>query len=180
LHGQSDINGAKQIAALINQKLPIFLGGCFRAVIHGDVEYFLGLTGEQVALLDLMQPMELTYAREMWVFQSCLLYHNQQKITGLENLSCEEWHRWVLNRALGFSAEYPEQLSPFSKSGMTLVNLPKWGLDIGNFRLCDEFIQSIWGFSSAVSPEHAEKFEYRALIVHTVYSSLTAFREVMH
>jgi hypothetical protein len=180
LYAKSDISGARQIAGLIRGGLPLFLGRCFRSIIEGRADYFNGLTGEQTALLDLMQSMEITYAREMWAFQSRLFFYEQKIISGLNEVPPSGWHELVLDRGRTFSAEYPSQLAAFSQSGVMLNKIPAWGSEINNFDVCDKYLEDTWGFSGNSLNGRSEIFEYRALMVHLIYSSLTQSREVLH
>jgi hypothetical protein len=180
LHAQSDVNGTRQLALLIREGLPLFLGRCFRSVVTGNVDYFLGLIDEQIPLIELMQGMEISYAREMWGFQSSLFYRDQQLISGVSELSPFEWHDWVLNRGRAFDAAYSEKLTPFSKSGITLSDIPDWESEIANFDSCDRFIKGVWGLGAESLNCPTEVLEYKALMIHVIYSSLASSREVFH
>ena len=180
LHARFDMSGARQIADLIQAGLPIFLGRCFNSFIGGRVDYFIELTGEQAALLELMQAMEMNYARELWGFQSHLFFYKQQLISGIDALSPAEWHDWVLDRGKAFDATYPSQLTPFSQSGVTLVDIPSWDDEIKNFDVCDKYIEVVWGYRGQSLAGRIEVLEYRALMVHLIYSSLTHARTVLH
>ena len=180
LHARFDVSGARQIAGLIQAGLPIFLGRCFNSFIGDRVDYFIGLVGEQAALLELMQAMETTYAREMWGFQSHLFFHEQELISGIDALSPAGWHDWVLDRGKAFDAAYASQLTPFSQSGVTLVDIPSWDDDIEDFEVCDKYIEGVWGYRGQSLTGRMEIHEYRALMVYLIYSSLTQAREVSH
>ena len=180
LYARSDVNGARQLALLIREGLPLFWGRCFRSVVTGNVEYFLSLIDEQIPLIELMQGTENSYAQWMWGFQSSLFYRDQKLISGVSELSPFEWHDWVLNRCRAFDAAYSEKLIPFSKSGVTLFDIPAWESGISNFDSCDRFIKGVWGFGAESLGGPTEVLEYKALMVHVIYSSMASSREVFH
>ena len=180
LHTISDVHGSRQIAIAINSLMPTFLGTCFRTLISGKVDYFLGLEPDQIALLSLMQPMEQTYAKQMWSFQSSLFYKEGDLIEGINDLDSKQWFDWVLNKAKDFDAIYPSNLIPFSKSNITLSEVPTWNKSITNFENCDAYINSVWGFNADSLDSNIESYDYKALMVHLIYSSLTSSREVIH
>jgi hypothetical protein len=61
-----------------------------------------------------------------------------------------------------------------------LLNIPQWRSEIEKFEICDAYIDEIWGYSASSITGDIETLEYKALLVHLVYSSLTSSREVIH
>ena len=180
LHALSDVNGAVQIAKLISFVLPPVLSKCFYAVTTAQTDYFIGLKTEQIALLSLMQPMEQSYVQQMWGFQSSLFFRNGEVISDVEKLSHRKWYEWILQKAIEFDGKYSSQLLPLSSSNITLENVPTWNHTIKSFETCDAYIDQVWGFTVDKLENNFESLEYRALLIHLVYSSLTASKEVMH
>jgi hypothetical protein len=180
LHATSDINGAMQIAQAISSLLPLFFSRCFNAVTSAQIDYFLGLESGQLALLNLMQEMQQDYAQQMWGFQSSLFFRDGQALAGVDQLSPQQWHDWVVKNAEAFSDMYPQQLLPFSRSSVTLDNLPTWGNAVRSFEVCDQYIERVWGYSESKFENIFQMYEYKALMVHVVYSSLTSARELLH
>jgi hypothetical protein len=179
LHAQIDIQGSMQIAAAIKSLMSPFFFNCFNTLMSPDLDYFLGLEAEQIALLNLMHPMDQSYAEQMWGFQSYLFFNQGSVIEGVEDLHPRQWFDWVLDRAKYFDTSYPSNLLPFSKSNITLTGIPIWNKDISKFEICDTYIQNLWGFSADYLNGPIETLEYKALIVHLVYSSLTSSREAI-
>ena len=177
LHSQIDTKGSMQIATVIKGLMSPFFSRCFNTLLSGKVDYFLGLESGQVALLDLMQPMESKYAEQMWVFQSSLFFRSGQKIEGVDQLTQPNWHKWVLEKAKEFDAKFPKQILPFSSSNIKLSKLPSWTGEILNFEFCDQFIGEIWGYKFNSLNTEIESLEYKALMIHLVYSSLADSRE---
>jgi hypothetical protein len=149
-------------------------------LIEGQIDYFRGLEGTQIALQELMQPMHNNYAQQMWRFQSHLFYNENNLIPGLEEISPIDWHSWVLNRGRAFDLAYPSGLIPFSGSNITLSDIPQWVSEVSNFSICDRYIHRVWGFGADSLSTKVELIEYRALLVHLIYSSLTQSRELLH
>ena len=176
----SDISGARQIAEVIRTFLPLVYARCFKTLLEGQIDYFVTLNDTQVALLELMLPMDQGYAQQMWGFQSHLFFQEGESITGLEELTAAEWHSWVLDKAKVIDAAYPGQLKPLSQSDISLSGAPIWGSSVGEFDACDAFIDEVWGYSANSLATHVEVQEYRALMVHVIYSSLTSSRETLH
>lgn len=180
LLARSDISGSRQIAELIKSCMPLIYSQYFSTLNGNRIEYFLGLERGQVPLLSLMQSMELPYAQQMWGFQSSLYYRDQEPLEVVDGLSVQDWHAWVLKNALNFDASYPTQLVPFSQSKITLSDIPLWQSEIGIFSKCDEYIENVWGYCASTLMSDIEVLEYKALLVHLVYSSLTSAREQLH
>ena len=180
LHATSDVQGSVQISRAISSLMPPQVSRCFQAVVSAQIEYFLGLEFGQLALLSLMQEMKQDYAQQMWGFQSSLFFRDGQTIDGVNDLNQQQWHAWVLQNAVHFSEAYPDSLLPFSSANVTLHSLPTWGGTVESFEDCDHYIQRVWGYASESLQNDFESYEYKALMVHVVYSSLTSAREVMH
>ena len=180
LHAQFDIQGSRQIAEAIKSLMPPFFSNCFNTLMSPDLHYFLGLESGQIALLDLMLPMEQSYAEQMWGFQSYLFFNQGSVIEGIEDLNLKQWFDWVLDRAKFFDTSYPSNLLPLSKSKVQLSKLPSWGKDITSFEVCDAYIERVWGYNAESINGPIESLEYKALIVHLIYSSLTSSRETLH
>jgi len=180
LHAQSDISGSRQFAMLVRSCLPLFYSRCFNVLIEGQVDYFLNLECTQIALLELMQPMDSDYAEQMWGFQSHLFYRENKVIPGLEKIALIDWHKWVLDRGRAFDLAYPSQLIPFSRSNITLSDIPHWASEVSDFETCDKYIHRVWGFCAESLSTKTELIDYRALQVHLIYSALTQSRELLH
>lgn len=180
LHTKSDVQGSMQIAKAIRSLLPPLFDRCFYSVISNKVDYFLGLETGQLALLSLMQESSPDYAQQMWGFQSSLFFRDGQAITGVDQLTNREWHEWVIKNCESFAAAYPSQLIPFSQSKVTLEDLPIWGETVKSFEFCDDYTNKVWGYKDSQLQNNFQTLEYRALLVHVVYSSLTSSRETRH
>jgi len=180
LHGISDVQGAMKISEAIGTLMPPMIGRCFQSVISGQTQYFLGLETGQLALLSLMQELSEGYARNMWAFQSHLFFRDGQPLAGVDELTEHEWHAWVIKNAVGFSDLYPKEIPPFSSSNITLEDLPTWNGSVHSFDVCDDYINAVWGYSAKNLNNILQALEYRALMVHVVYASLTSSRETMH
>lgn len=180
LHAKSDVFGSRQIAELIKSCLPLIFSQYFSTLQNNQVEYFLGLELGQVPLLPLMSSMELNYAKQMWGFQSSLFYRDQVPLDGVVDLTVQDWHSWVIENARKFDIDYPTELIPFSRSNVTLLDIPQWKSVIADFNSCDSYINKTWGYSTASLGNNIETLEYKALLVHLVYASLTSTREHVH
>jgi hypothetical protein len=180
LLARSDISGSRQIAELIKSCLPLIYSQYFNTLRMNSIDYFLGLERGQVPLLSLMQPMELTYAQQMWGFQSSLFYRDQKTLEGIDGLAVHDWYSWVMKNARDFDTSYPINLVPFSRSNVTLSDVPLWQSEVGVFSLCDAYIEKVWGYSASTLKNDIETREYKALLVHLVYASLTSAREQIH
>jgi hypothetical protein len=180
LHTRSDVSGSMQIAELIGSCLPLIYSRYSSTLQTNNIEYFLGLERGQVPLLTLMQAMDMEYAQQMWGFQSGLFYRDQEPLGGVDDLSVREWHNWVVQNALQFDSAYPKGLVPFSESKVELSELPAWHSGIEIFDACDDYINRVWGYSASSISGAIATLEYKALLVHLVYSSLTSSRERLH
>lgn len=177
--GQIDLYAVQQLSHLISTSVPLVIGHAFRAITRNTLDYSLNGEIEQAALHTLMSSMERDYAQQMWSFQSCLFFHDQQRISGVAELEPKDWHRWVTDRARAFSDAYPTQLVGFSQSGATLVGVPAWAAEVNDFKACDDFIGFVWGFSADTLKNEMELLEYKALMIHTVYASLALSRDTL-
>jgi hypothetical protein len=180
LHGQIDVHGSRQIAEAISSFAPLVIGRAMRSLLYDQVDYFLGLEAGQVAIFDLMQSMHHEYAQQMWAYQSALFFYDQKRIDAVLNTDLQQWHHWAVDRANAMAKAFPKELIPLSKAGIELYDVPGWGGAIENFEACDAFIEKGWGYSASMIATPIEELEYRALIAHAVYSSLTQSREVLH
>ncbi len=180
LHALSDVNGAAQIAKVIGSVLPPFLSKCFFAATTAQVDYFIGMEVGQIALVSLMQSMEKNYVQQMWAFQSSLFFKNGETLADVDKLSNHKWFEWVLQNAVEFDEKYSSQILPLSSSNIALSDLPAWNQTIRTFEACDSYIEQVWGFAAAKLENNFESLEYRALLVHVLYSSLTASKEIVH
>jgi len=174
LYAQSDVKGSKQASVMLTGFLPLVIGQAFKTLTNNNSDYFSGLVNLQVPLHYLMGSMSQQYAEQMWIFQSCLFYHEQKPIGGVEELSPSEWHKWVLDRAKAFDTAYPGGLRPFSESGTTLTTLPAWGYDVNDFPSVDGYIYEVWGYESSGLRNYVELAEYKACLIYVVYASLTS------
>ena len=177
LHAQIDVQGSRQIAEVIKRLMSPFFSNCFKTLMSPELDYFLGLEAVQIPLLNLILPMERSYAEQMWGFQSYLFFNQGSAIEGIDTLNPRQWFDWVLDRAKYFDTSHLSNLLPFSKSKITLTEIPIWNKDIAKFEICDTYIKNLWGFSADSLNGAIETLEYKALIVHLIYSSLTSSRE---
>ena len=177
---QIDASGIQQLNTLITQAIPLVIGHSFTAITQNTIEYSLGCEPEQIPLHTLMSSMQPEYAQQLWSFQSALLFHEARRIQGVAELDVEDWHRWVADRAEAFKDAYSDQLVGFSQSGNTLNEVPIWGKEVNDFNNCDAFINSVWGLSFTMIRNRIELLEYKALIIHVVYASLTMSKEEIH
>lgn len=179
LHGRSDQKGTRQIAEYIMLGLPCFFSGCFTPLVSGKIDYFLGLLPIQIPLAFLLGG-DHDYGQQMWGFQSSLFYWDQQPLEGIDKMTFKEWHEWVVKNAELFFSEYSSRLFPFSHSKVSLTNLPTWGGTVKSFEICDHYIKESWGYSQANLESDFQALEYKALVVHVVYASLTSSLETKH
>lgn len=140
----------------------------------------MGLEAGQLALLSLMHEMDQDYAHQMWGFQSSLFFRQGKPLAGVDGLNEEQWHDWVLKNAVVFSEAYPQELLPLSRSNITLSDIPIWDNSVKSFEVCDQYIDGVWGYSAHKLENIFQSMEYKALMVHVVYSSLTSSREIKH
>ena len=97
-----------------------------------------------------------------------------------DRLSNREWFEWVLQNAVEFDEKYSSQILPFNSSNITLSDVPTWNKNVRVFETCDSYIEQVWGFTSAKLENNFESLEYKALLVHLIYSSLTSSKEIVH
>ena len=107
-------------------------------------------------------------------------YYFSDVINGVSELTEYEWHDWVIKNAIGFSDLYPKELTPFSASGIKLDDLPTWNYSVRSFEVCDDYINVVWGYSAKNLNNIFHVQEYRALLVHVVYASLSSSREATY
>ena len=176
---QIDLFAVQQLSHVISTSVPLAIGHAFRAITRNILDYSYNGEVEQAPLHTLMSSMERDYAQHMWGFQSSLFFHDQQRINGVFELEPSGWHRWVTDRARAFGDAYPTQLVGFSQSGATLVGVPAWADEVNDFEACDDFINFVWGFSADTLTNGMELLEYKALMIHTVYASLTISRDTL-
>ena len=179
LHGRSDQKGTREIAVYIMLGLPCFFNGCFTPLVSGKIDYFLGLLPIQIPLA-FLSGGDHDYGQQMWGFQSSLFYWDQQPLEGIDKMTFKEWHEWVVKKAEQFSLENSSRLLPLSRSKVSLSNLPTWNGTIKSFEICDQYIEKYWGYSQSNFESEFQALEYRALVVHIVYSSLTSSLEIKH
>lgn len=179
LHTLYDVNGSRHIAELFRLYLSIFYNECFIAIVYAEAETFLQLLPEQIPLFNLTRAMDYDYALEFWAFQSRLFYKNKNLLDGIEGLSSKDWHKWVINIAEEFDKSFSNLIS-FSKSNITLTDLPVWGGSIKSFQDCNNYINKVWGYSEKKIKGFTQILEYKALMTHVIYSSLTSSREIKH
>jgi len=180
LHGISDQKGTMLIAEYIYICLPFFLHACIRTLEIGKMDYFLGLLPIQVPLFSLTGAHGHDYGEQMWAFQSSLFYWDQEPLEGIDEMTFKQWHKWVVKNAELFFSEYSSRLFPFSHSKVSLTNLPTWGGTVKSFEICDHYIKESWGYSQANLESDFQALEYKALVVHVVYASLTSSLETKH
>jgi hypothetical protein len=143
------------------------------------MDYFLGLLPIQIPLL-FLSGEDHDYGQQMWGFQSSLFYWDQQPLESIDKMTFKEWHEWVVKKAEQFSLEHSSRLLPLSRSKVSLSNLPTWNGTIKSFEICDKYIEKSWGYSQSNFESEFQALEYRALVVHIVYSSLTSSLEIKH
>lgn len=177
---QIDYSVAQQLLHIIRASQPLVIGQVFSAITQNTLDYTMNCESVQVALLGLMGGINEEYARHMWGFQSALFFHEQHRIEGIDDLDPESWHRWVVDCARAFGGAYPSQLAPFSESGVSLRGIPEWRNSISSLENCDQFIAENWAYSCTDIRSGLELLEYKALVVHSVYASLTSDREIVH
>ena len=180
LKATSDISGAMQFHSVLTSRLPLVLGVIFKSLSTNSFERFYGHLPLQVPLYNLMSGISEEYGRQMWGFQSHIFFYEQKERVGLDATSPQEWYSWVLDCAKDFDDAYPEQLLPFSHSGVTLSPIPIWGEAVENQTSVDKFISEIWDYKSDDLRNFIEVMEYKACLIHVVYSSLTQSRETVH
>lgn len=177
LHAQIDLKGARQISILLGELQPLFYGQCINALSLNRIEYFLGLEAGQIALLQLMSPLEPGFAQQMWGFQSHLFYKKGGVIEDVEALDIEPWHAWIVKKAIDFHQDYGAQIQPFSSAGAVLSELPSWGILASDLKSCDDYIDTVWGYRWGSLSNKISRMEYRSILVYIIYSSLTSALE---
>jgi hypothetical protein len=180
LYANSDVGGAQQLNSILFSCQPLVIGEMLRFLARGSCDRFNGYLPIQIPLQSLVSGMSEEYARQIWAFQSHIFFDDQKPISGLEHISVEEWYLWVLNRAKAFDDEYTDQLLPFSRSGVSLFSIPIWNESIENHQLVDSYIFEVWGFKANELRNTIEIMEYKACLIHIVYSSLTQSKETTH
>ena len=109
-----------------------------------------------------------------------MFFRNGKSIADVDKLSHRKWFEWVLQNAIEFDEKYSSQILPFSSSNITLSDVPTWNQNLRVFETCDSYIEQVWGLAENILESKFESLEYRALLVHLVYSSLTASKEIIH
>jgi len=86
----------------------------------------------------------------------------------------------ALNRTKAFDDAYTEQFLPFSHSGVRPSSIPIWKESTENQQLVDSYILEVWCFKANDLRNTIEIMEYKACLIHIVYSSLTESRELRY
>ena len=176
---RADLKAVMQLAIILTDTLPLTIGTYFRAFTQDNVDYTKGLLADQVPIVGLgVGPME--YGQQFWSFQSWLYFRDGNPIEQADEQLPAHWHEWVLANAKLFDESYSESLLPLSNSNVVLQNLPEWGNEVADFRAVDDFINEVWGYSGFDALSVIEGREYRALMAHVIYSSLTQSKEKTH
>ena len=178
LLAQSDVSASQQLGVSLEGYPPLVLGQCLRSINGNNLAYLNSAEPEQIALLPLMS-RDNDYAQLFWGFQSSLLFEDGQRLDLAGMWDVEQWHSWVVDQSTLFAAKYKDRLLPFSRSGHQLEGLPSWAGEISKFDVCDQYIEAVWGYSGKSITKRRDVLEYKALVAHTVYSSLTASLERM-
>ena len=179
LFSRMDITAAQQLGIILTERMPLSLGNYFSAFTRDHIDYTKGLLPDQVSIVGLgVGPTE--YGQQFWAFQSWLYFRDGAPIEETDEQLPAQWHEWVLANAKMFSETYPDGLLPLSDSNVVLQDLPEWGSEILDFRAVDEYINKVWGYSGFNVLSVIQGREYRALLTHVIYSSLTKSRERRH
>ena len=179
LFSRMDIKAAQQLGIILTERLPLSLGNYFTAFTIDHVDYTKGLLPDQVSIVGLgVGPAE--YGQQFWVFQSWLYFRDGTPIEQADEQLPTQWHEWVLANAKMFGETYSDSLLPLSASNVVLESLPEWENEIADFRAVDDFINTVWGYSGFDALSVIQGREYRALLTHVIYSSLTKSREKSH
>lgn len=179
LLAQSDVSASQQLGVSLEGYPPLVLGQCLRSINGNDLAYLNSAEPEQIALLPLMS-RDNDYAQQFWSFQSSLLFKDGERLDLAGMWDVEQWHSWVVDQSTLFAAKYKDRLLPFSRSGHQLEGLPSWAGEISKFDVCDQYIEAVWGYSGKSITKRRDVLEYKALVAHTVHSSLTASLGRMH
>ena len=180
LHAIFDVSGAQQLNSILTSYPPLVLGEMFKSLTLGSCNRLHGYLPLQVPVQNLMAGMSEEYARQMWGFQSHIFFKDQQPIAGVDDLSLSNWFSWVLDRAIDVDNAFPDGLVPFSQSGVALSPIPTWRGTVEDPIVVSRFIYKIWGLDAADLRNKIEIMEYKACLIHVVYSSLTQSRETVH
>ena len=180
LHGKYDVKGSMQIAKALKWYLPPVYGRIVNALLNANLEYFIGLEDVQIPLHGHTQDMNESYGRQFWGYQSSVFFHEGEKIEGLEKLNLYEWFALVSVKAFLFESDYRGHIVTLSQSGLTLDNLPAWNGGDLTYEECIEFIEATWGLSPYDLTTRVELLEFRGLLIHVTYASMTKSHEVLH
>ena len=173
----SDMYGAVQLKLALGDRLPLFFGSLFDALVRNEIKYFNSLEAIQVPLFNLCRGAEHSFVAQLWGFQSWALFDNGVRVFQVDDLGPADWHQYVVAIGRAFSKKNPDALIPFSQSGAQLTDLPFWNANIEEFTLVDKFITRVWGYSADELRNSIELLEYKALVIYVVYASMTTARE---
>lgn len=174
LYARLDIQGASQVCKLLEDLPPLFYGHCIKTLSQNHISFFMGLTDDQIALIPLISSLDTPYAEQMWGYQSGLFFKDKQPIDGIEALDIEHWHAWIVSRAINFYNDHGSYILPFSLAGASHCDLPVWRQLSSDLWQCDEYIFRVYGYRWDQLADRLRQLEYRALLVHIIYLSLTA------
>jgi hypothetical protein len=173
LHAVHDDFGAQQISTFLQKYSPLFYAKCISTLSGNNIDYFLGLEKEQVALLGLMSSLEPKFCEEMWAFQSSLFYDEDGKHIGESDiLDIDHFHAWAVKKAMDFYVKYGSRMMPFSLSGAKLSEIPPWKFLASDIKHCDTYIKSVWGYDLGATSNKIINLEYRAILIFIIYLSL--------
>ena len=173
LIGVADSEAAQHIEAALFDLLPLVVGEALNALRHDNREYFLALENGQIPFSALASSKSEEYTQLVWAFQSSLFYRDQKPIANINRLTVQQWHEWAYRNALAFGERHLDALLPFALSGHVLNGIPTWPSEIADFDAVDVSIYKIWGYQASELTSLIEELEYKALVIHLVYSSLT-------
>lgn len=177
----SDHKGAAFLSGALVKLQPLTLGTFTQMISRNQIDNLLSLLNLQIPLSFLIGGIEASeseigreFIKQIWAFQSHLFYQEGGVRTyGKEELDIKAWYEYVLKTGRAFDSQYPTQLLPLSAAGVTLPPVPSWASEINNFSAVDEFIFEVWGFEDTKLLNYVEMIEYKALLIYTVYASLT-------
>lgn len=175
---QSDVSASQQLGAYLEARPPLVLGQCLKSINYNRLSFFNSAELEQIALVGLMSA-DQDYSQQFWGFQSWLLFEDGDRIAAPVSWDPERWHQWVMDQCTELSTQYKGALLPFSRSGHQLEGVPQWPGEISRFEVCDQYIGSVWGYSGNSIVKLRDILEYKALVAHVVYSSLTRSLETV-